>query len=25
MVPRKSVSFRINFYRNREQTTRRFG
>ncbi|MGB2905929.1 MAG: vitamin B12 dependent-methionine synthase activation domain-containing protein [Candidatus Aminicenantaceae bacterium] len=25
MVPRKSVSFRINFYQNREQTTRRFG
>ena len=24
MVPRKSVSFRINFYLNREQTTRRF-
>ena len=25
MIPRKSVSFRINFYPNREQTTRRFG
>jgi len=25
MVPRKSVSFRINFYRERKQTTRSFG